>query len=117
MSSTSDFTLKPLMSNVPDFVTMKKNKEILSTIFKAQPANTKSHKNENEKVYIFKSKFKDETQDNSEKPDDNVLLYFINSDLKKQFLNESKKSNCLNLNLIWKVFIYFLDFGFYFLDF
>lgn len=105
MSSTSDFILKPLVSNVPDFVTMKKNKEILSTIFKAQPANTKSQKNENEKVYIFKSKFKDEPQDNSEKPDENVLLYFINSDLKKQFLNESKKSNCLNFNLIWKVFI------------
>ena len=26
---------------------------------------------------------------------DNVLLYFIKSDLKRQFLNESRKSNCL----------------------
>ena len=102
MNSTSNFTLQPLASNVPEIVSSKKNKEILSTILKAQPFK-KQAAVENNKVYVFKSKFKDDFNENGEKPGDNVLLYFIKSDLKKHFLNVSIKSNCLFFNLIWKV--------------
>jgi hypothetical protein len=105
MSSTNDFTLKPLASNFPDFVSMKKTKELLSTTLKAQPVKTQSLEDADEKVFVFKSKFKEDVKENIDKPNDNVLLYFIKSDLKRQFLNESRKSNCLNFNLIWKVYI------------
>jgi hypothetical protein len=105
MSSTNDFTLKSLASNIPDFVSFKKNKELLSTILKAQPVKTQSLEGFDERVYVFKSKFKEDVKENYDKPNDYVLLHFIKSDLKRQFLNESRKSNCLNLNLIWKVYI------------
>ena len=95
MSSTNDFTLKPLASNIPDFVSMKKTKELLSMTLKAQPVKTQSLEGEDEKVYVFKSKFKEDVKENIDKPNDNVLLYFIKSDLKRQFLNESKFWNFL----------------------
>ena len=40
-------------------------------------------------------------------PDDNVLYYFVNADLKMQFLTSSCKLSFLNVYLIWKVITYF----------
>lgn len=123
MSTTSDFILKSLQST-NNLTTaydqnqlalkskgLKKNEEILSIVLKALPinnANTSGQTNDtNENVYVFKSLFKSKNSslnaiENEQKPNDNVLLYFIQSDLRKQFLNITKHTNYLNFNFIWK---------------
>ena len=123
MSTTSDFILKSLQStnNLTAYDQnqqalkskgLKKNEEILSIVLKALPinnANTSGQTNDtNENVYVFKSLFKSKNSsitaiENEQKPNDNVLLYFIQSDLRKQFLNITKHTSYLNFNFIWKV--------------
>jgi hypothetical protein len=109
LKGTNPFLIKALPNNNQNEM-IKKNKEVLSTIFKAQPVTTTNTDDVKDKVYIYKSKFnstimqtKDITIDTDQKPDDNVLLHFIKTDLKEDFLNIcSNKSTTLRFYVIWK---------------
>ena len=100
MNSTSDFILKSLSASDHGVFT-KKNKEILSIIFKAQAI--KIHNSVNDKVHVFKSQFKVDNTKDEQTPSSSVILYFIKSDLQKHCEQFSRTSNCLYINLIWKV--------------
>lgn len=70
---------------------------IHSLTFKAEPIKT----NENV-VSILRTQYSSSSRD--QMPNEDVLFYFIKSDLKTKFLNtDSPKSSFLNVYFIWKV--------------
>lgn len=72
--------------------------DVLSLTLRAEPIKTDNNK----QVCILRSQYSSSSRDKL--PDEDVLFYFIKSDLKTQFLStESQKSSFLNVYFIWKV--------------